>query len=282
MDAAIARSSAVPAFNVITLEHAEAIVEGAESSGVPVLLQISENAIVYHRNARDPLGGFAPLLAACRELATASSVGVGIHLDHIESVELAGSCLDRADELGISSIMFDASTQDYASNVAATAAVADRAHALGLWVEAELGAIGGKGGAHAPGVRTDPVEAHDFAFATAVDALAVAVGSTHAMTERSAALDLDLIADLAARVDVPLVLHGSSGVPDAQLVLAVAAGIRKVNVGTALNVAWTAAVRATLADEPNVVDPRRYFSPARDDMAAVVAHLCAVIARGEG
>ena len=101
------------------------------------------------------------------------------------------------------------------------------------------------------------------------------------MTERSASLDLDLITRIAARVDVPLVLHGSSGIPDAQLVLAVAAGIRKVNVGTALNVAWTGAVRAALADQPDAVDPRRYFSAGRDDMAAVVAHLCAVIARGE-
>ena len=280
--AAVARSSAVPAFNVITLEHAEAIIEGAESSGVAVLLQVSENAIRYHQAAREPNGGFAPLLAACRELASASSIGVGLHLDHIESLELADRCLERADELGIGSIMFDGSTLAYAANVEITAAFTERAHARGVWVEAELGAIGGKDGAHTPGVRTDPDEARDFALATGVDALAVAVGSSHAMTEQTGSLDLDLISALAARVEIPLVLHGSSGVPHAQLAQAVAAGIRKVNVGTALNVAWTTAVRAALADQPTAVDPRRYFAGARDEMAAVVSRLCSVIARGEG
>src|SRR5581483_3151701 len=121
-------------------------------------------------------------------------------------------------------------------------------HANGLWLEAELGYVGGKPdqpqSAHGAGVRTDPDEARDFVAATGVDALAVAVGSSHAMTTRTATLDAELVAALHRAVAVPLVLHGSSGVPDDSLVTAIRAGITKVNVGTALNVAMTGAVRA--------------------------------------
>jgi fructose-bisphosphate aldolase class II len=271
--AAQARDGAVPAFNVIALEHVEAIVAGAERAGVGVLLQLSENAIRYHHARAEPL------LAAMRELALGASVPVGIHLDHIENLELVDDLLGVAGRFGVGSIMFDASTLDYAANVATTARVTRRAHALGLWVEAELGAIGGKDGAHAPGVRTDPSEAAAFVAATGVDGLAVAVGSSHAMTSRTASLDFGLIAELAGSVPVPLVLHGSSGVSDDGLARAVEAGIRKVNVGTALNGAWTGAVRLALAASPSMVDPRKYVAPARDATTDLVAHLAAVIAR---
>lgn len=268
--AAVAAGSAVPAFNVITLEHAEAIAEGAGRARTPVLLQLSENAVRYH-------GALEPLLAACREVARATTVPVAIHLDHVEDAGLIDRVLDVATEFGVGSIMVDASKLDYEANVAATASVASRAHALGLWVEAELGAIGGKDGAHAPGVRTVPAEARAFVAATGVDGLAVAVGSSHAMRDRSASLDFALIAELAEAVPVPLVLHGSSGVADADIRRAVQAGIRKVNIGTALNVGWTGAVRSWLAGHPDDVDPRKYSAHARDETTAVVAHLCEVV-----
>jgi fructose-bisphosphate aldolase class II len=104
-----------------------------------------------------------------------------------------------------------------------------------------------------------------------VDALAVAVGSSHAMHTRTAKLDHDLIARLRAAVGVPLVLHGSSGVPDDELAAAVRDGMAKINIGTALNTAFTSSVRGTLAERPDVVDPRRYLAPARDAMAETVA-----------
>jgi fructose-bisphosphate aldolase class II len=177
---------------------------------------------------------------------------------------------------GISSAMFDASRLDYADNVAATAEAADWAHAKGLWLEAELGEVGGKDGAHAPGVRTDPTEAAAYVAATGVDALAVAVGSSHAMTDRTAALDFNLIGRLREAVPVPLVLHGSSGVPDEALAKAVKAGIVKINIGTILNVAFTDAVRTQLDAGP-VVDPRKYLAPAREAIARTVAHLVSTI-----
>ena len=174
--------------------------------------------------------------------------------------------------------MFDASKLPYEQNVRATARITAWAHARGVWVEAELGEVGGKDGAHAPGVRTDPAEAAAFTAATGVDSLAVAVGSSHAMTERTASLDLHRIGLLRAAVGVPLVLHGSSGVPDAELRQAVVAGMSKINIGTALNIAFTAAVRDHLAADPAGVDPRRYLRPARDAMTAAAAHLLRVVA----
>jgi fructose-bisphosphate aldolase class II len=144
-----------------------------------------------------------------------------------------------------------------------------------------LGYVGGKPdqpqGAHAAGVRTDPDEAREYVAATGVDALAVAVGSSHAMTERTATLDADLVAALHAAVPVPLVLHGSSGVPDEALRAAIRAGITKVNIGTALNVAMTGVVRAVLAGDAGLVDPRKYLAPARAEIAATVGALLAVV-----
>ena len=263
------RGVGVPAFNVITLEHAEAIAAGAERAGRPAILQISENAVKFHG------GRLEPIAAATVAVARQAMVPLSVHVDHVEDQRL----LRQADGLGISSAMFDASHLDYDANVAATRAAVEWAHARGILLEAELGKVGGKDGAHAPGVRTDPREAAQFVAATEVDALAVAVGSSHAMVERTAALDLDLIRELAGALPVPLVLHGSSGVPDAALTDAVQAGMVKVNIGTILNVAWTSAVREALDADPAMVDPRKYVRPARDAVADVVARLCRVIGR---
>ena len=271
IDYAVDRGRAVPSFNVISLEHAEAIVSGADLAGIGVLLQLSENAVKFH-------GGMRPLLAACRELAISARSPIGIHLDHFESPSLIEQAIALGSDFGLGSLMVDASTEPFQRNVALTASVVARGHAAGLWIEAELGEVGGKDGAHAPGVRTDPLEAAQFVDATSVDGLAVAVGSSHAMTNQTAALDLDLIARLADVVTVPLVLHGSSGVPDAALREAVAAGIRKVNVGTGLNIAFTAEVRHVLDASATLTDPRRYLAPARDRVGELVAHLCEVIA----
>jgi fructose-bisphosphate aldolase class II len=265
----------VAAFNVITLEHVEAVVEGAERAGSPVIVQVSENAVAFHG------GRLLPLARAAAASAAAARVPVGLHLDHVTDDRL----LDQAADAGFGSVMYDASRLPHAANVAATREAARRAHAQGLWVEAELGQVGGKAGvpaldAHAPGARTDPEEAGAFVAECQVDALAVAIGSVHAMTTRSAALDHALLARLAEAVDVPLVLHGSSGVPDGELAAAVAGGIGKVNVGTALNVALTGAVRSHLDRHPEQVDPRRYLAPAREAMAETVVRYLEVITAG--
>jgi fructose-bisphosphate aldolase class II len=253
------------AFNVIQLEHAEAIVAGATRAGLPVILQLSENTVKYH-------GALAPIGRAALAIAAAAPVPVAVHLDHATGAALVREAVD----LGIGSVMFDASALDYADNVAATAEVVAGCHAAGVWVEAELGEVGGKDGVHAPGARTDPGEAAAYVAATGVDALAVAVGTSHAMLTKDARLDLPLIAALRAAVPVPLVLHGSSGVADGDLAAAVHNGMTKVNIATHLNLAFTAAVRTAL-DDGSPVDPRRYLGPARDAVAREVAHLLTVL-----
>ncbi|MEU6879095.1 class II fructose-bisphosphate aldolase [Streptomyces sp. NPDC046712] len=262
-----AANTGVGAFNVVQIEHAEAIVTGAERAGLPVILQISENTARYH-------GSLAPIGLASLAIANAAAVPVSVHLDHAESAQL----VSEAVELGFTSVMFDGSKLPYDANVAATRVITDLCHRADVWVEAELGEVGGKDGAHAPGVRTDPEEARAFAAATAVDALAVAVGSSHAMLTRDAALDFDLIARLQDALDVPLVLHGSSGVDDADLAKAVAAGMTKVNISTHLNKLFTRSVRERLEASPTVADPRKYLGPARDAVAAEVARLLNVLA----
>ncbi|MET8455524.1 class II fructose-bisphosphate aldolase [Streptomyces parvulus] len=270
---AAAARSAVAAFNIITLEHIEAVVAGAESAGMPVVLQVSENAVKYR------YGRLLPLAAAAVAAAEGAAVPVALHLDHVQSDAL----LRQAPDAGFSSVMYDASRLPYAENLAATRAAADWAHAQGLWIEAELGEVGGKDGAapldaHAPGARTDPAEARAYVADSAVDALAVAVGSSHAMTTRTAALDHDLLKELSGALDVPLVLHGSSGVPDDELASAVAGGIAKVNVGTALNIAMTGAIREHLTARPDAVDSRGYLTAGREAMARTVATIIQVVA----
>jgi fructose-bisphosphate aldolase class II len=253
---------AVGAFNVFSLEHAEAIVAGAERVGLPVVLQISQNAVRYH-------GTLKPILGATLALARAAAVPAVVHLDHSTEVDL----IRHAVELGVTSTMFDASALPYEENLAATVAMAAYCHDHDVDLEAELGEVGGKDGVHAPGARTDPDQAAEFAARTGVDALAVAVGSSHAMIVPTAELDLELIVALRAAVDVPLVLHGASGVPDDDLVRAARAGLAKINIATQLNVAFTKALRAALDHDHDVVDSRRYLAPARDAVADEVARL---------
>ena len=259
----------VGAFNVVGIEHAEAIVSGAEAAGLPVVLQISENCVAYHR-------GLAPVAAACLALARGAAVPVAVHLDHASDVGL----VEAAAGLGLGSVMFDASRLPYADNVRATADVAASCHKHGIWVEAELGEIGGKDGVHSPRGRTDPGEAAGFVAATGVDALAVAVGSSHAMATRDAVLDLNLITRLRDAVGVPLVLHGSSGVPDQDLAAAVRAGMTKVNIATQLNKVFTAAVRLVLSADPVTVDPRKYAAAGRDAIASEVTRLLRLLGTG--
>jgi fructose-bisphosphate aldolase class II len=267
MRAAARAGTGIGAFNVIHLETAEALVVAAERAELPVILQISQNCAGYH-------GGLEPIAMASLAVARAASVPVSLHLDHAEDERLAFQAVD----LGFGSVMYDGAHLEYDENVAITARVAEYAHARGVYVEAELGRVGGKDGAHAPGVRTDPEEAVSFVAATGVDALAVAVGSSHAMTERVANIDFELIGRLHAALDVPLVLHGSSGVADLSLVGAIQSGMTKINVSTHLNGFFTAAIREYLAVNPAAVDSRKYVAAGRAAITAEAARLLRLFA----
>ncbi len=262
-----ARSSGlgVGAFNVIHLEHATAFVQAAERTGRPVVLQLSENAVKYH-------GVLAPICLATLAVARASSAPVAVHLDHAEDVGL----IREAVSLGVSSVMYDGSRLPDAENRATTGEVVALCHAHGVDVEAELGEVGGKNGVHDPSARTAPEDAAAFVADTGIDLLAVAVGSSHAMATRDARLDEDLIRAIRAAVDVPLVLHGSSGVSDEGMRRAIAAGMTKINVSTHLSRVFTGSVRAALAADEALVDSRRWMRPARDAVAEEAARLLAL------
>ncbi|WP_298863751.1 class II fructose-bisphosphate aldolase [uncultured Microbacterium sp.] len=277
--AAASASTGIGAFNVIHLETAEALVQASERAQLPVILQISQNCADYH-------GGLEPIGWATLAIARRATTPVAVHLDHADRPEL----VDEAIELGFGSVMFDGGRLDYEENVELTADVAARARAAGVFIEAELGEVGGKDGAHAPGVRTDPDEARAFVEATGVDSLAVAVGSSHAMLDRSASLDIALIARLKDALrgvgrsggDVPLVLHGSSGVADDVIVQAVRAGMTKVNVSTHLNGFFTRAIREKLASDGTLVDSRKYVAPAREAVAEEAARMLRLFALVSG
>jgi fructose-bisphosphate aldolase class II len=260
-------AAAVGAFNVILLEHAEAIVAGAEKVKLPVVLQISQNCVDYH-------GSLKPIALASKAIAQDSLVNVSLHLDHAESELLVQEALD----LGFDSIMFDGSKLDYASNVQASIRMAQLCRQYGATIEVELGEVGGKDGVHAPGIRTNPAEAQEFVEATGVDLLAVAVGSSHAMTTRDATLDFELISQIAKTVSVPLVLHGSSGVSDEDLQRAVRAGMRKVNIATHLNHLFTDEIREILNSDSKIVDPRKYVKSARNKVADECGRLLQLLA----
>ncbi|GAB13798.1 putative ketose-bisphosphate aldolase [Arthrobacter globiformis NBRC 12137] len=260
-------STGLGAFNVVHLETARILVEAAEHARRPIVLQISENAVKYH-------GALEPIGLATLAVARKASVPVAVHLDHAESVELIHEAVD----LGFSSVMYDGSKLPYEANREATADVVRHCRAQGVSVEAELGEVGGKNGVHDPSARTDPDEAALFVAQTGVDLLAVAVGSSHAMVSRDAAIDTALVQRIHAAVPVPLVLHGSSGVSDEGMRAAIASGITKVNVSTHLTGIFTGAVRDFLEGHPAAVDSRKYFQEGNRRVEGEVERLLSLYA----
>jgi len=239
--------------NVVALEQAEAFVRAAEDCGLPLLLQVSQNAVRYH-------GALRPLGRALLALAEDSSAEVGVHLDHATEEEL----VEEAIRLGFLSVMFDASASPTEENIDRTSRVVSRYTAEGVWVEGEIGEIGGKYANHDPRVTTPVKDALLFWEQTQVSGLAVAVGNSHHMRDKSATLDLARIREIADVIPVPLVLHGSSGVPREDIRLAIQAGIRKINVATEFNTVATDEIRSHLMNNPSVNDPREYWGQARD------------------
>lgn len=244
---------AIGAFNADNMEIVQAIVEAAGEERAPVILQVSGPAIRY--------AGLALLSGIVKTAAAEADVPVVLHLDHGDSLEQNVLAL-RA---GFTSLMFDGSRLPYADNVAITQQVVHLAHVVGVPVEAELGKVLHKGAApeDVADALTDPDEAADFVARTGCDSLAVAVGSVHAMTAQEAMLDVARVRAIAARVAVPLVLHGSSGVQPESVAAAIAEGICKVNVATYIKQAFVTELRAVMAASPAEVDFRTLFAPAR-------------------
>lgn len=221
---------AVAAFSTYSIELTSGVLRAAEQLGTPVIIQAGSSAFRYA--GRDALA--AATVAAARQAA----VRVGVHLDHCRDLQEIEFCIAA----GYTSVMVDGSHLSFEQNVALTRSVIDRAHDAGVWVEAELGSIAGdedaSGRATAKPPLTDVDQAGEFVDRTGVDCLAVAIGNVHGYSARPAELDLGLLADIRAACAVPLVLHGASGVPDAQLLAAIELGVAKVNINTELRKAF--------------------------------------------
>jgi fructose-bisphosphate aldolase class II len=260
LEAARLGGYAVGAFNCHTLGMITAVVDVAIAEKAPVILQFTEGSVKTH--------GWEYVSAVARHAAIAAPVPVVIHLDHGSSFEAAL----RAIRHGFTSVMIDGSEMPYAQNVALTRKVVEAAHAAGVSVEAEIGHVGGvedgQGSIH--GWMTDPADAEQFWQDGGMDYLATAFGTAHGFYKEEPNLDFDRIGMIARRVHIPLVMHGGSGVPDEQVLAAIARGICKVNVATELKDAWARALRTYLAENPDEMDPRRVMAPSRAAVQAVV------------
>jgi len=247
---------AVGGFNINNMEFLQGIIEGAEEANSPLILATSEGAIRYI--------GMEYVLGMVEAATKNTDIPVALHLDHGSSFEKAMECIRR----GYSSVMIDGSKYPFEENIAMTKKVVEAAHSVGVSVEAELGKLGGTEDDHTVEEKeatfTDPDEAVEFVERTGIDALAVAIGTAHGVYKGDPELDFDRLEAINNKVDIPLVLHGASGVPDSDVRKAVSFGINKVNVNTAFQQAFTAKVKDLFSEDPDLYDPRKYCGPGRD------------------
>ncbi len=252
---------AVGAFNVENMEMVMAVIAAAEELRAPLMMQTTPSTVKY--------AGLDLYLANVKAAAERASVPVCLHLDHGDSFDLAM----RALRTGYTSIMIDGSHNVFEENIAVTKAVADACRPSGIPVEAELGKVGGKeddlDGGEGNGY-TDPLEAKEFVERTGVTSLAVAIGTAHGVYKGVPKLDLDRLAEIRKVVDIPLVLHGASGLSEEAVVESIKRGICKVNFATELRIAYTDGVKEFLAANPDAFDPKKYGKVAMEHVKEIV------------
>ena len=262
LDHAEAGKYAVGAFNCNNMEIVQAIINAATAENSPVIVQASQGAIKY--------AGLDFITALTTVAASKTHVPVALHLDHGTSFEQCMQCIRS----GFTSVMIDGSKLPLQDNIALTNKVLDVARAVGVTVEGELGKIGGTEDDiyvhEKDAMYTDPQEAVDFVNATHVDALAIAIGTAHGQYKGEPKLDLDRLEKIRGLVNIPIVLHGSSGVPDEAIRAAIDRGVRKVNIDTNIREAFMAAAKGELDKNPNEIDPRKVLGPGRDNMTELI------------
>lgn len=253
---------AVGAFNVNNMEIIQAIAQAADDLHAPVILQASQGAIKY--------AGVDYITSLIKTTAERIDVPMTLHLDHGTDFEEIMKCIRS----GFTSVMIDASKHELDENIRLTKEIVRIAHSVGVSVEAEIGKIGGTEDqivvSDAEATYTDPEEARIFVEETGVDSLAIAVGTAHGVYKGEPKVDIDRIKEIDRVVSVPLVLHGSSGVPYDTLEKAVAAGIRKINIDTDIRASFAGAVKAFVSENPDEIDPRKILKPARAAMTDTV------------
>ena len=251
---------AVGAFNVENMEMVMAVIKACEELKAPAILQTTPSTVKY--------AGLDMYLANVAEAAKKASVPIALHLDHGDSFELAMQAL----RTGYTSIMIDGSKLPFEENIALSKAVADACRPSGIPVEAELGKVGGKEddmNCDAPGY-TDPADAKRFVEETGITSLAVAIGTAHGIYKGEPKLDFDRLSEIRKVVNIPLVLHGASGVPDESVRECIRRGISKVNFATELRIAYSDGIKAFLKDNPDAFDPKKYCKVGMEKVTELV------------
>lgn len=257
---------AVGAFNVENMEMAQAVILAAEEMDSPVILQTTPSTVRY--------GGIKLLGRMLAALAEDAKVPTAVHLDHGESFIMAATAIKN----GYTSIMIDGSRLDFEKNINLTKKVGEVCGIFGIPLEAELGKVGGKeddAESDGPGY-TDPAEAAEFVKQTGVFSLAVGIGTSHGIYDGAPKLDIPRIGLIAEHIDIPLVLHGTSGLPDADVKACIRRGICKVNYATELRIEFTKGVKQAIAENPEAFDPKIYLSAGREKVKQTVKRRIAV------
>lgn len=256
---------AVPAFNIHNLETLQVVAETAFEMRSPVIIAGTPSTITDYAGPE--------YIKAMAEVASRKyDTPIAIHLDHFENVNEIKKDID----IGFRSCMIDASKHEFEENIAIVKDVVEYAHKFDTTVEAELGKLGGKEDDlvvdEKDSMYTNPDDAVEFVVRTGVDSLAIAIGTAHGLYKGEAKLDFDRLKEIKEKVSIPLVLHGASDVPDELVKKAISLGICKVNVATDLKIPFSNAVRKYLVENPNADDPRKYMTPGKEAMKAIVKH----------
>ncbi len=253
---------AVPAFNIHNLETMQAVLEGAWEMKSPVIIAATPGTVEY--------AGMDYLVAMAKVGANRYDIPIALHLDHCSDVEFIKKCID----VGFKSIMIDASLKDYEDNISTTKEVVDYAHEYGVTVEAELGTVGGQEDDRMvddkDALLTDPAMALDFVTRTNVDSLAVAIGTAHGVYKLEPKLDFERLKKMNEIINIPLVLHGASGVSSETIKKSIKLGICKVNIATELKIPFANKVREYFEKNPTANDPRKYLTPGKEVAKKVV------------
>ena len=253
---------AVGAFNANNMEIVQAIVKAAELEKAPVIMQASQGAIKY--------AGLEYITGIVRIAAENVDVPVALHLDHGTDFEQIVKCVRS----GFTSVMYDGSQLPLEENIAMTNKVLEIARPIGVSVEAELGKIGGtEDDVHVDekdALYTNPEEARHFVEKTGVESIAIAIGTAHGQYKGEPQLDFDRLVAIKKLVNIPIVLHGSSGVPDEAITKAISLGVCKINIDTNIREAFVGRMRQEMEKNPNEIDPRKLLGPAREATTEII------------
>ncbi|WP_440897559.1 tagatose-bisphosphate aldolase subunit GatY [Amphibacillus sp. Q70] len=253
---------AVPAFNIHNLETIQTVVEAAAEMKSPVILAATPGTMNY--------AGRAYVQAMAEVAAKENDIPISLHLDHHETIE----SIEQSLKLGTPSVMIDGSHLSFEENIELTKRVVDLAHGYGATVEAELGRLVGQEDDQiveaADAIYTDPNTVEEFVNRTGVDSLAVAIGTGHGVYESKPDLDFERLEKIKNLIDIPIILHGASGIVKEDVQKCIALGCAKVNVSTELKIPFSSALRDYLVDHPNETDTRKYMGPAKEAMKKVV------------